>query len=76
VVLVGLLAAVLAACLLGLVFQYRARKSSHHVGILRPWLGRVAGGSLGRDARAQGGMFAHTLHPRVGCSGTGQGAWA
>lgn len=34
VVLAGVLAAVLAACLLGLIFQYRARKSSHCAGIL------------------------------------------
>lgn len=32
VVLVGVLAAVLVGCLLGLIFQYRARKSSHRAG--------------------------------------------
>lgn len=36
VVLVGVLAAVLAACLLGLIFQYRARKSLYRAGILPP----------------------------------------
>lgn len=37
VVLVGVLAGVLVACLLGLLFQYRARKSLHRTGILHPW---------------------------------------
>lgn len=39
VVLVGVLAAVLAACLLGLIFQYRARKFSHQAGVVLPPLG-------------------------------------
>lgn len=35
-VVVGVLGTVLAACLLGLIFQYRARKSSHRAGVLCP----------------------------------------
>ncbi|KAK2521553.1 Ece1 [Columba guinea] len=41
VVLVGVLAGVLVACLLGLLFQYRARKSSHHARILHPRSGSI-----------------------------------
>lgn len=73
VVLVGVLAGVLVACLLGLLFQYRASKSSHHARILQPRSGWVPGGlpGMGWDAGAQNRMVTSIPCPRVSSTGTG-----
>lgn len=79
-VAVGVLLAVLAACLMGLIFQYRASKSSHPVGILPLPSGWVAEGFpvmgwLGSGWDAQLHPSPHSGILQEGCLGVGWDAW-